>query len=244
MKNTLVLPLLSLFLLAACSPALDQPPQMTAAPLAAPIATSTLQPAVSAAVATQNTSGVPARAAQTLLVINSEPAVNVRAGPGTYYPVVGSVHNNDQLPVTGTDEQLQWVQFTFPAAPDGVAWIYAPYTSFDRAANALPVVTRLPTPPVTPTPAPPRAMGKVKVVNPGGQVNVRAGPGTTYALVGKVNNGGALSATGTIESGDWVQFQFSGSPDGVAWIFTDYTDYDRSSNTLPLITDLPPTPVP
>ena len=125
-----------------------------------------------------------------------------------------------------------------------MAWIYAPFTNFDRASNTLPIITHLPTPPVTPTAEPPRAMDQIKVVYTDGQVNVRAGPGTNFDIVGKVNNGDTLSATGTIDTGDWVQFQYPGGPDGVAWIYAPFTSYDRGSSTLPLVEDLPLTPTP
>ena len=143
------------------------------------------------------------------------------------------------------DEHEDWVQFKDDQAPDAVAWIFAPFTSFDRSANSLPVVTNLPTPPIMPTAIPPRAVKTLHVVNPDGEVNVRLGPGKNYAIIGKVNIGDVLNATGTIDSGDWVQFQYLGNPEeGTAWIYATYTDYDRASRTLPLITKLPPTPSP
>ena len=178
-----------------------------------------------------------------LQVINSEGAVNVRSGPGTYYPVVGSLKNNDSITGIGIDESGQWIQFDRGGAA-GLAWIFVPFTNFDRDTSHFPVVNNIPTPAVTLTPQPPRAMGKIKITYTDGPVNVRSGPDTKYALLGKVKNGDTLNATGTIDSGDWVQIQFADAPDGVGWIFTDYCNYDRSSRTLPLIQDLPPTPAP
>jgi uncharacterized protein YraI len=248
MKNAFLFLFCSLFFLISCSPSPARQPQPSAVPLVSPTnfpnPTQTPLPVSSNTAPAQETPRPAAETKNLLQVINSEGTVNVRSGPGTYYPVVGKVNNNQQLTVTGTDAQRQWVQFVFPGPADGMAWIYAPFTNFDRASNTLPIITHLPTPPVTPTAEPPRAMDQIKVVYLDGQVNVRAGPGTNFDIVGKVNNGDTLSATGTIDGGDWVQFQYAGGSDGVAWIYAPFTNYDRASSTLPLVEDLPLTPTP
>jgi hypothetical protein len=142
----------------------------------------------------------------------------------------------------GIDAGGQWVQFQLSTSQ--IAWIYGPFTTLDRSDNRLPVIRDIPTPPVTVTPAPPQAVEKVKITYQDGPVNVRSGPGTKYEMLGKVNPGDVLNATGTIESGEWIQIQFSAAPDGIGWISSEFTDYDRSLNNLPAIHDLPPTPTP
>jgi stage II sporulation protein P len=234
--------------LSSCSQATAQPEVSTLSPTAPSIPTVLpTQTPLPPVITTESTlSPTPApQLGLRLQVINSEGVVNVRSGPGSFYPVVGNVPNNEVLEAVGVDASGTWVQFKNTRAPDGAAWIFAAFTSFSRADNQLPVITKLPTPPVTPTAPPPRAMGTLHVVYADGPVNVRLGPGTNYSILGQVNKGEVLNATGTIDGGDWVQIQFSGNPEeGTAWIYTPYTDYDRASSTLPLVTNLPPTPAP
>jgi len=247
-SNFMALSIFCMLFLSACSQPTAEPQDFPTRQISSPTAAAPTQTLAAQASATE-TAQPPAAtnpAGQKLQVITSEDTVNVRSGPGTFYPVVAKVHSNDVLQAVGVDTSATWVQFKDTQAPDGVAWIFAAFTNFDRAASQLPEITNLPTPPVTPTAAPPRAMGSIHAANPGAQVNVRSGPGTDFPLVGKVNDGDILKATGVTDSGDWVQIQFSGSGvvNGTAWVYTSYTDYDPASRTLPLVTDLPSTPTP
>ena len=52
-------------------------------------------------------------------------------------------------------------------------------------------------------------------------VNIRSGPGTNYAKVGKANKGQVLTITAVKQGANYLWGQFSGG-----WICLDYTDYD------------------
>ena len=75
--------------------------------------------------------------------------MNLRGGPGTDYPVVGSADGGQSFPITGTNEQGDWWQI---AVGDGVAWVYAPLASAE-GSDGVPVVAAppLPTQPPLPT---------------------------------------------------------------------------------------------
>ena len=74
-----------------------------------------------------------------------EDRVNVRAGPGTDYAIVGALLAGQQVPALGRSIGGDWVQIALPSAPEGVGWVYAYYVTVNRT---LPVVE----PPATPTP--------------------------------------------------------------------------------------------
>ena len=239
-----------LFLLSACQNQTAVPPTATGEPSA--VATAVVQVTATRESPTPTPTEKIEKTAEPeagrepgwpLQVVNSEGKANVRSGPGALYPVVGSVKNNQQIIALGIDSSGQWVQFNLLSGSDEKAWLYAPFTNLSRS-NQLPVVRDIPTPPVTVTPPPPRAWGEVKIIYEDGPVNVRLGPGTKYDLLGQVNPGDELKATGTIESAEWVQIQFAGTEDGVGWIYSEYCDYDRNLNTLPVIQNLPLTPTP
>ena len=61
----------------------------------------------------------------------------------------------------------------------------------------------------------------LKVVVNADDVNIRKGPGTNYAKVGKANRGQELTLTRVQQGGMYRWGQFSGG-----WICLDYTDYD------------------
>lgn len=82
--------------------------------------------------------------------------MNLRGGPGTNYPVVGSANVGDSFAIVGVNGQGDWWQI---ALADGLAWVYGPLVSAEAAdgvpvAEAPPLPTRPPTRPPTQPPAP------------------------------------------------------------------------------------------
>lgn len=61
----------------------------------------------------------------------------------------------------------------------------------------------------------------LKIVVTANDVNIRKGPGTSYAKVGKANKGQELMLTRVQQGGMYLWGQFSGG-----WICLDYTDYE------------------
>ncbi len=73
--------------------------------------------------------------------------INVYAGPDMYlYPPVGVLLRGQSVPALGRSADTNWIMIAYPAGPDGVAWVYAPWVSL--SPGILPTVT----PPPTPTP--------------------------------------------------------------------------------------------
>jgi len=83
--------------------------------------------------------------------------MNIRGGPGTDYPVVGSAANGDRFAITGVNEQGDWWQIAYG---DGVAWVYAPLATATGGENA-PVVAAPPRPTPLPTATPRPSAGNV-----------------------------------------------------------------------------------
>ena len=84
-------------------------------------------------------------------------ALNVRAGPGTVYPIIGGLGLGDVVEVVGRNEagpsinsgQSDWLQIAYNGQ---VGWIAAAYTDLTGSLAAVPEVSA--PPPPTPTPPP------------------------------------------------------------------------------------------
>lgn len=89
-------------------------------------------------------------------------AVNLRAGPGVNYDIVGVLAQGQSLEIVGRNAEASW---WLAAAPDGLAWIAASVTTASNVTAGIPIApapppptplpTPLPTPTHTLTPAPP-----------------------------------------------------------------------------------------
>lgn len=69
--------------------------------------------------------------------------MNVRAGPGTFYDVIGQLFPGDVRTALGISPGREWIQISFD---NGIGWVYASYVSI--SGGEPPIVE----PPPTPTP--------------------------------------------------------------------------------------------
>ena len=94
--------------------------------------------------------------------------------------------------------------------PSGIKWGKLSDGSWVNLTQTKEAVTELPGEAVN-----------LKVVVTADDVNIRKGPGTSYAKAGKANRGQELTLTRVQQGGMYRWGQFSGG-----WICLDYTDYD------------------
>ena len=79
--------------------------------------------------------------------------VNVRGGPGTSYPTVGSLAGGERAPILGRDSDNAWWQIDLGDSTEG--WVYAQIVNTEGDVSGIAVAANIPTPPVPPTPAEP-----------------------------------------------------------------------------------------
>ncbi len=77
--------------------------------------------------------------------------LNVRKGPGTNYPVIGQLQQNDVVEIAGKNADSSWLQIVYPTGTIGRGWISASYAQVRGSPAFIPVVET--PPPSTPTPA-------------------------------------------------------------------------------------------
>jgi uncharacterized protein YraI len=102
------------------------------------------QPTVAMATVTGTPRGI-------IAIVYSDPEdqINVRSGPGIFYPQVGILINRQEVPALARTEGGSWVKIVYPGVPEGVAWVYAPLV---RVTGELPIVPKPPTPTPETTP--------------------------------------------------------------------------------------------
>lgn len=169
----------------------------------------------------------------------------IRLADGSYgyvsyrYLDVETVQNTPTVPPTASNTAAPSSSPTLPAttAPPTQTSVSATPSakpSVSATPSARPSVsaaspTQTPTPAATPsssgtTPSPSPETGKVKLKNASSRLNVRSGPGTSYAITGRINNG--ASVTILAQSGGWYQIQ-SGSVKG--YVSKDYIVLDGTA---------------
>ncbi|NJM41266.1 MAG: SH3 domain-containing protein [Anaerolineae bacterium] len=57
-------------------------------------------------------------------------------------------------------------------------------------------------------------------------MNVRSGPGTTYSILGRLNQGQTIVATGKTADGQWLQVTYNGAK---AFVFAAYTTFSTGA---------------
>lgn len=132
-------------------------------------------------------------------------ALNVRAGPGTAYPVVGRLAQGQSAEITGRDQYANWWQIVFPAAEGEQAWIAAG-GEFSTAVNAdnVPLVEIPPLPETagaSPTPSPEPDLLKPTIFNfTADRYNIAAGESVTLSW-DLANAEAAYLRYGSVEEG-------------------------------------------
>lgn len=125
-------------------------------------------------------------------------SANLRAGPGTTYPVVGTARPGQTVMIVETNLAGDWYRL----ADD--QWIAA-FLVNTTAPNATPTTLNpLPVaqPTVAATPLPTITSGTANRA-----ANLRGGPGTTYAIVGTVQPGQRLNLIGRTGDSAWYQLE-------------------------------------
>jgi uncharacterized protein YraI len=69
-------------------------------------------------------------------------------------------------------------------------------------------------------------------------LNVRAGPGTSYAKVGTLRQGDEVEVTGRNKAGTWLAITAADGIEG--WVYAEYTNVDTSVESLPVAKAPPP----
>lgn len=118
-----------------------------------------------------------------------------------------------------------------------------------RAPTATPMPSDTPTPPDTPSPAstdtpaptgtPTQRTAAIVAVD---VLNFRAGPGTDYAVIGRLRRNARLSVLGRNVDGDWLVVVTDDGTRG--WVYASLTSANVDLSASSVAANIPPTPTP
>jgi len=144
---------------------------------------------------------------QTGIVATPTDALRLRAGPGTEYATLAIVPRGEPLPVLARNGAGNWIEVRYG---DRVGWVAAWFTTIAGDLFSAPVVESV---------APAALTGPVAI--PSDVLILRAGPGTGYAVLGRVPAGAALPVQGRSTDGAWLYVEHTGRRGWIAaWLCT------------------------
>lgn len=135
--------------------------------------------------------------------------LNVRTGPGVSYAVITRVNQHETITLTGRNASATWVRLRL--ANGGEGWVNAYYISASVPIRDLVVVG------TTATPTPATNSATVTVT----QLELRAGPGASYALLATLGQNQALTLLGRTSDSTWVKVQAANVGEG--WVMAQVT---------------------
>jgi uncharacterized protein YraI len=170
--------------------------------------------------------------------------LRLRAGPSTEYAHRGSLEKGETVGILCRTSDSQWYRISLE---DGaIHWVAAAYVNAEAAIKSIPTALPEYLPP-TSTPAPTNAFTQTprpKVNSATANANLRAGPGTSYPVVGGLKKGDTVQIIGKTGDGQWYRIESASGT--TAWVTSDYIKVEAESGTIPVVAaaDIPPPPSP
>ena len=162
--------------------------------------------------------------------------VNVRSGPGTMYPIFGTVEKGTTGEVVGSSPDGKWWAVKVPASisGSGVAWVAKDYASLNNPKNeTIPTVDPPLLPPLAGVPAPAPGDPWLSITE---VASVRSGPGIQYPIYGVAPVGSKAKVVGSSEDRQWwaVELPLSIDSNSRGWIYKDFV-YAQGTDNVPTI---------
>lgn len=161
--------------------------------------------------------------------------MNVRSGPGTNYPVVGSAANGDRLPILARNGAGDWWQVQLPGAGDP-AWVFAALTVPSGAVDGVPTLAAedIPAPPAAAAPAPAAAPAAASSPVAAPVVPPNPSAGFAYGITASMWQGDRQSVADAVK-----QLGFTWVKQQIRWEFAEpergavnWHEMDTTVNTM------------
>ncbi len=155
----------------------------------------------------------PNQRAQGVTVVVTAELANIRSGPSTGEPIIGTVRRGTTLTATAKTADGAWLRVSFNGR-DG--FIFAQLVQQGGA----------PAPAAPAAPAAPVAgqSGNIVVTSP--VLNVRAQPSLSGQLLGQLKQGQAVVADARTADGQWLRIKFNNRD---AFVFAAYTSFGKAA---------------
>ncbi len=157
---------------------------------------------------------------------------------GSYVLQIKGLNENDQ-PVGESDLvfiNVSAAATAVPPPPPTAAPTIAPPPTATPAASSDAVTT------TAATPTPVAASAAPSVLNKDNEfVNIRSGPGLTYAIIGQLKQNASAPVRAKSEDGQWWQIEFAGGQGGVAWVNGGVVQFSGDGSKLQVVKVAAPT---
>ncbi len=165
-----------------------------------------------------------------LAAVTASQDTDIYSEPNSQAYVYGILAQGEQARVIGRNEAGDWWLIQTPDLENEEGWVLA--------ESVLPVNTEM-VAVVTPvaTSQPPETIKATNAtVTAGTNVNIRSGPGTTFALSGLLENGQSAPALGISEDRAWWYIQLPGEDDERGWVSAQYVTAN-DAELLPTVSE-------
>ncbi|MCS7062047.1 MAG: LCP family protein [Anaerolineae bacterium] len=157
----------------------------------------------------------------TEVIVLAGNVVNVRSGPGREYRILGRLSGGSTAPVLGQSLDGAWWHIRYRGK---LGWIFADY--------AAPVGAPVEASETNTVPAGGKAPSAPHIIVPTGNVvNIRAGPGVRYALLGQLTGGQQAIIIGKNADQSWWQIRYE---DSAAWISARFVRPQGDLSAVPI----------
>jgi len=149
--------------------------------------------------------------------------VNVRAGPGVSFSLLGQINKDQPVSITALDASGEWFEIIYPASSQNHGWVTAQFIQA-KDIDKLPVLGLVTLP--NGTPAPQAHLTQ--------KLNVRSGPGSSYDSLGILPKDSLVWLIGRNPSASWLLINYPGAEGGKGWIVANFVQTDNVL-ALPLV---------
>jgi uncharacterized protein YraI len=153
--------------------------------------------------------------------------VNVRSGPDMSFEKIGLLNNGQEAEIIGVSPDGGWWAIRLRGAEQRTGWVAKDYI-VSRNDDNIPVMT-LESESVN--------EGSVASPQPGKAfltaawtVNIRAGPGKEYAVVGTLQQGQTAEIVGKSEDTIWWAIRFDSPDNDTGWVAAAYVEAENTQN--------------
>jgi uncharacterized protein YraI len=164
--------------------------------------------------------------ADRLPVVQAIANVNVRSRPDLRAERIGILQNGQTAEVVGRSEDNFWWAIRLPEANNSIGWISRDYV-VARNSDDVPVITQEAQIVSGGVPSPQPGKPYLTAV---WNVNIRAGPGTEYAVVGTLDQGASAEIVGVSADGLWWAILYNGTQNERGWVAAAYVQASNTAN--------------
>lgn len=147
--------------------------------------------------------------------------LNVRPEAGTMSEPLGTLENAIEVEILGQDVEGNWYQITYPAAPDGKAWVNAAYIRLLQQVD-VPVIG-----------GEDNGLRRGVVTE---TLNVRSRPESGSTSLGILPPQAKVVLTGRSTDGAWLQIEYPAGSGEKGWVAAAYVQTNEVDK-LPLLSD-------